>query len=324
LVTTVAVALVVATPHARARPQQRSGQPPRQAVPPLGLESTDDEIRRTVNAVRAGRKLTPRAWPNGARVAVGLSFDIDNELLSRNSPLPIPLSQGEYGATTGLPRILAMLDRQQVPATFYVPAVSAMLHPDMIPAIMKAGRHEIGVHGWIHEFLPSVGDAALEERLLTQAIAYLTKAIGKRPAGYRAPSWAFSPNTLSQILKAGFLYDSSFMAMDEPYELVQDGRPTGLTELPIEWILDDFPYYGGDASGSAPSPEAVFQIYKDEFDMAYQERTMVVLTTHPHVSGHRSRVAQIEKLIAYMKGKPGVWFATLEQIAGAVKTGTAR
>jgi peptidoglycan/xylan/chitin deacetylase (PgdA/CDA1 family) len=302
------------------RTQQRGNQPPRiEGVEPIGLDASEDQIKRVVGAVRAGRKLTPKSWPNGGRVAVAISFDIDNELLSRTSPQPVPLSQGEYGATTALPRILAMLDRQQIPATFYIPAVSAMLHPDMIPAIMKSGRHEIGVHGWIHENLPSVGDAAHEERLLMQAIDYLTKAMGKRPVGYRAPSWAFSPHTLSQILKAGFLYDSSFMAMDEPYELVQDGRPTGLTELPIEWILDDFPYYSGNASGSLPSPEAVFNIYKDEFDVAYQERTMVVLTTHPHVSGHRSRLIQIEKLVTYMKSKPGVWFATLEQIANAVK-----
>ena len=301
---------------------QRGAQPPPprvEGVEPIGLDASEDQIKRVVGAVRAGRKLTPKSWPNGARVAVAISFNIDNELLSRTSPLPVPLSQGEYGATTALPRILAMLDRQQVPATFFIPAVSAMLHPDMIPSIVKAGRHEIGVHGWIHENLPSVGDAGHEQRLLTQAIDYLTKAMGKRPVGYRAPSWAFSPHTLSQVLEAGFLYDSSFMAMDEPYELVQNGKPTGLTELPIEWILDDFPYYSGNASGSLPSPEAVMNVYKDEFDVAYQERTMVVLTTHPHISGHRSRLAQIEKLITYMKSKPGVWFATLEQIANAVK-----
>jgi peptidoglycan/xylan/chitin deacetylase (PgdA/CDA1 family) len=236
----------------------------------------------------------------------------------------VPLSQGEYGATTALPRILAMLDRQKIPATFYIPAVAAMLHPGMIPAILAAKRHEIGVHGWIHENLPSIGDAALEEALMTRAIEYLTKAIGKRPAGYRAPSWAFSEHTLGHILQAGFLYDSSMMAMDEPYEILADGKPTGLVELPIEWILDDFPYYSGNASGSLPSPEGVFQIYKDEFDMAYEERTMVVITLHPHVSGHRSRLTQIEKLITYMKSKPGVWFATLEQIASFVKPGTNR
>jgi len=299
---------------------QRGGVP----IPPQGgeirIDATEDEIKQGFGAVRAGRKLTPQAWPNGARVAVALSFDIDNELLSRNNPLPVPLSQGEYGALSGLPRILAMLDRHQIPATFYIPAASAILHPEMIPSIRKANRHEIGVHGWIHENLPSIGDAAREQRLLTQAIDYLTKAAGKRPVGYRAPSWAFSPNTLDQILAAGFLYDSSMMAMDEPYELVAKGKPTGLIELPIEWILDDFPYYSGNAQGSLPSPDAVYQIYKDEFDMAYDERTLMVLTTHPHVSGHRSRVAQLEKLIVYMKSKPGVWFATLEQIATAVKT----
>jgi peptidoglycan/xylan/chitin deacetylase (PgdA/CDA1 family) len=289
------------------------------AVSPLDHDATEDQIKQTVNRVRAGRKLTPKVWPTGARVAVGLSFDIDNELLARTNPLPVPLSQGEYGATTALPRILAMLDRQQIPATFYIPAVSAMLHPEMIPAIAKTGRHEIGVHGWIHENLPSIADAAVEERLMTRAIEYLTKAIGKRPVGYRAPSWAFSPHTLGHILKAGFLYDSSMMAMDEPYEIMADGKATGLVELPIEWILDDFPYYSGNASGSLPSPEAVFQIYKNEFDVAYDERTMVIITLHPHVSGHRSRLTQIERLVAYMKSRPGVWFATLEQIATAVK-----
>ena len=285
----------------------------------IRLDASEDQIKQTVGSVRAGRQLTPKAWPNGARVAVGISFDVDNELLARTNPLPVPLSQGEYGAITGLPRILAMLDRQQAPATFYIPAVSAMLHPDMIPSILRAGRHEIGVHGWMHESPPSIGDPADEERLLTKAIDYLTKATGKRPVGYRAPEWAFSEHTLSQIQRAGFLYDSSFMAMDEPYELVQHGKPTGLTELPVDWILDDFPYYGGNASGSLPSPEAVLQIYEDEFDVAYQEGTMLILTAHPHISGHRSRVTQLEKLIVYMKAKPGVWFGTLEQIAAAIK-----
>jgi peptidoglycan/xylan/chitin deacetylase (PgdA/CDA1 family) len=290
-----------------------------EAVRPLEHDATLEQIRSTVNRVRAGRKLTPKAWPNNARVAVSLTFDIDNELLARGNPLPVPLSQGEYGATTAMPRILAMLERQQIPATFFIPAVAAMLNPDMIPAIVKMKRHEIGVHGWIHENAASINDRAVEQRLLTQSIDYLAKAAGSRPLGFRAPSWVFSPHTLGLILEAGFLYDSSMMAMDEPYEVVADGKATGLVELPIEWILDDFPYFSGNAAGSLPSPEAVFRIYRDEFDVAYDERTMVVLTMHPHVVGHRSRVAQMERLVEYMKSKPGVWFATLEQIARAVK-----
>jgi peptidoglycan/xylan/chitin deacetylase (PgdA/CDA1 family) len=121
------------------------------------------------------------------------------------------------------------------------------------------------------------------------------------------------------IRQSGFLYDSSLMAMDDAYEIVADGKPTGLIELPIEWILDDFPYFGGNASGSLPAPASAFQIYKDEFDVAYDERGLFILTMHPHVVGHRSRAAQLDRFIAYMKSKPGVWFATLEQIARAVQ-----
>jgi peptidoglycan/xylan/chitin deacetylase (PgdA/CDA1 family) len=312
----VAVFAVVCSAY----PGGQTAQKP-ETVRPLEHDATEEQIRQTVNRVRAGRKLTPKAWPNGARVAVSLTFDIDNELLARANPLPVPLSQGEYGATTALPRILAMLDRQAIPATFFIPAVAAMLDAKMIPAILKAPRHEIGVHGWIHENLASIGDRAVEQRLLKQSVDYLTKATGRRPVGFRAPSWVFSPYTLGLILEAGFLYDSSLMAMDEPYEVLADGKPTGLVELPIEWILDDFPYYSGNAQGSLPSPEAVFQIYRDEFDVAYDERTMVIITLHPHVTGHRSRLAQLDRLITYMKSKPGVWFATLEQIARVVKQG---
>ncbi len=319
LVLMLSLIVMTALPPLQAR-QPPAPQPARvPGAEPIGVTASLDEVRRVVGAVRAGRRLTPRPWPNGARVAVALSFDVDNELLSRNSPLPVPLSQGEYGATTGLPRILSVLDRHGVPATFFIPAVSAMLDDRMIPSIMQSKHHEIGVHGWIHENLPALADAALEQRLLTQSIDYLTKVTGRRPVGYRAPSWAFSPHTLSQVVQAGFLYDSSFMAMDEPYELVQNGKPTGLVEIPIEWILDDYPYFGPNASGAIPSPAAVYEIYQAEFDAAYDEGTMFVLTTHPHVIGHRSRIAQLDRLIAYMKSKPGVWFATHEQVALAVK-----
>jgi peptidoglycan/xylan/chitin deacetylase (PgdA/CDA1 family) len=294
-------------------------QQPTPGFPPIPIDATEEQVRQAVALVRAGPKLTPKSWPNGARVAVCLSFDVDNELLARTAPLPVPLSQGEYGATTGLPRVLDLLDRHSIPASFYIPAMSAALHPQMIQDILQRKRHEIGVHGWMHENLPQVGDAAKEEQLLTQSIEYLTKATGKRPVGFRAPSWAFSQSTLDQIRKAGFLYDSSFMAMDEPYELLANGQKTGMIELPINWIADDYPYYEPQASGSLPDPQLVFEVYKGEFDMAYQEHTMFILTMHPHITGHRSRIAGLERLVIYMKSKPGVWFATLEQVADYVK-----
>ena len=105
--------------------------------------------------------------------------------------------------------------------------------------------------------------------------------------------------------------------MDEPYELVSNGDPTGIVELAIDWTLTETPYLG--RGGTMPSPELLYQLYKEEFDGAYEQRTMFVLTLHPHVSGHRAPLHHLDQLIAYMKSKPGVWFATGEQIARYVK-----
>jgi len=293
-----------------------------QSTPPSRW--TRDQIMSATSTVRAGRKLTPQQWPNGARVAVSLNFDVDNETLSLSggNTAPVELSAGEFGATQGLPRVLELLDRHSVPASFFIPAVSAMLHPQMIQDIKKRPRHEIGVHGWIHENFQTLNNAAEEERLMNQAIEYMTEAIGKRPVGFRAPSWAFSQFTPGLIRKAGFLYDSSLMAMDEPYELLIDNQHTGIVELPVEWILDDHPYFT--RTGALPSPEMIFKVYRDEFDAAYEQRSMMILTMHPHVIGHRSRITHLDKFIAYMKSKPGVWFATTEQIATYVKEAASK
>ncbi len=283
-----------------------------------GTKWTDAQLHQTVDAARVGRKLTPKSWPNGARVAVCLSFDDDTEapLLRDGTTSATTLSASDFGAESGTPRILAMLDRYQIPATFFVTGVDAMLHPEMLAAIQKSGRHEVGIHGWIHEFPPRLADGE-EERLLDRAIEYITKSTGKRPSGYRAPSWAFSGVTLDLIRKKGFLYDSSLQALDEPYEIRSRGEDTGLVELAIDWTLTETPYLG--QNGHMPSPELLYQLYKDEFDGAYREGTTFILTLHPYLSGHRAPMQHLDAFVAYMKSKPGVWFATCAQVAQYVK-----
>ena len=280
------------------------------------------QIESTVNRVRAGRDLTPKTWPNGARVAVALSFDMDSEtgFLRSGMLSPQPLSRGEYGPRVGVPRILRMLEANGIPASFFIPAVSGQLHPETVDAILKSPlRHEIGVHGWVHERLTDL--SAGEERNLTRrAFDFWTQRLGRKPAGIRTPSWDFTAETLAIIRELGFLYDSSLMGDDRPYEILAGGKPAGLVELPVEWILDDFTYYSYDRSASAyhrMSDSEVLEIYRGEFDKACEEGTMFLLTMHPFVSGHRSRLGAVERLAAHMKSKPGVWFATHEQVARA-------
>ena len=286
-----------------------------------GWQWTMDSVNKVVNAVRAGRSLQPKAWPNGARVAVLLSFDVDNETVAIRfgEPTVGSLSQAEYGARAGLPRVVNLLDAHKIPATFFIPSVSLAITPSMAGVIKKSGRHEFGVHGWIHEMNATLPDS-IERRLLKKALTELTALTGTKPTGYRAPSWNFSPNTLSILRDMGFRYESSLMSDDRPYELMQNGKPTGLVELPVEWILDDAPLFDPRGERYSP-PREVARVWMDEFDKAYEEGTMFVLTMHPHISGHRSRIVALEQLIAHIesKGAGKVWWATHGEAAEYVR-----
>jgi peptidoglycan/xylan/chitin deacetylase (PgdA/CDA1 family) len=281
-------------------------------------EWPEEVWRRIVERARAGRSLSPKAWPGGARCAVALSFDADHETipLRDSDESPMRISQGQYGNRQGVPRIRALLEREQIPATFFYPAVSALLHPDEVRGVAAEG-HEIGIHSWIHErntVLPFMAERELSYR----AADVLERLSGRAPVGMRTASWDFSPNTLQIIVEMGLLYDSSLMADDEPYELLADGNPTGVVELPPEWIRDDAVYFNMHRfSGLRPytPPSAVEEIFKAEFDGAYAEGGMFLLTMHPHVIGHRSRMPLLERLIKYAKARGNVWFATHEQVA---------
>jgi peptidoglycan/xylan/chitin deacetylase (PgdA/CDA1 family) len=296
-------------------------QPVPQTTAKPGWQWTMDSVNTVVNAVRAGRSLQPKAWPNGARVAVLLSFDVDNETVALRfgEPTVGSLSQAQYGARAGLQRIVTLLDAHRIPATFFIPSVSLALTPSMADVIKKSGRHEFGVHGWIHEMNSTLPDS-IERRLLARAVSELTTLTGTKPTGYRAPSWNFSPNTLSILRDMGFRYESSLMADDRPYELNQNGKPTGIVEIPVEWILDDAPLFDPRGDRYSP-PRDVARVWMDEFDKAYDEGTMLVLTMHPHISGHRSRIVALEQLIAHIesKGAGKVWWTTHGEAAEYVR-----
>ena len=282
----------------------------------------EQQWRAIVNHVRAGRTLRPAKWPGGARCAVALSFDSDHETneLRDGGKSIARLCWGQYGNRVGVPRILALLARYGVPATFYVPAVSALIYPDEQRRLVGEG-HELGIHGWIHE-LNSVLDYEAERELLLQAADTLERVGGTRPVGMRTPSWDFSPHTLRIAREMGLAYDSSLMADEDCYELLLDGEPTGLIELPVEWVRDDAVYFMMHRFQSLrpyTPPAEVLDIFRRELDAAYNEGGIFQLTMHPHVIGYRSRIWILDEIIRHARGKAGTWFATHAQVVDWVK-----
>jgi peptidoglycan/xylan/chitin deacetylase (PgdA/CDA1 family) len=281
-------------------------------------EWSEPEWRRIVGRARAGRSLAPGSWPGGARCAVALSFDADHETIPLRDAdeSPMRISQGQYGNRQGVPRIRALLRRHGVRASFFYPAVSALLHPEEVRAVAEEG-HEIGIHSWIHEANTQL-PPGVERELTFRAADTLERIAGRRPVGIRTASWDFSVDTMDIIRELGLLYDSSLMADDDPYELTDQGEPTGIVELPPEWIRDDAVYFNMlrfSALRPYTPPSAVEEIFRAEFDAAHAEGGLFLLTMHPHVIGHRSRIALLERLVEHMKARGGVWFATHEEVA---------
>lgn len=144
-------------------------------------------------------------------LTVCLSFDWDTITLWRNGKDATSVSRGEFGAHV-IPRILDLLKKYDVPATFFVPGMSAKSYPDMAKAIVDAG-HEIGHHGFVHEN-PLRLDRDGEKEALVRGLEALDEVLGLRPTGWRSPGWAISEHTLPLLAEHGFVYDSSLMGND--------------------------------------------------------------------------------------------------------------
>jgi peptidoglycan-N-acetylglucosamine deacetylase len=278
--------------------------------------------RGLVNQVRAGRRLRPTIWPQGARCAVALSFDSDhetNELRDGGKSIG-RMSWGQYGSRVGVPRIAALLRAHDVRCSFYVPAVTALLHPDEQRALVADG-HEIGIHGWIHE-LNSVLPREAERDLMLRAADTLERITGTRPVGVRTPSWDFSPATLAITKEMGLQYDSSLMADEDCYELLLHGEATGVVEVPVEWVRDDAVYFmmnRGQSLRPYTAPSDVLEIFRREFDAAHAEGGLFQLTCHPHIIGYRSRIWILEELLRHAKSTGSVWFGTHAEVAAWAK-----
>ncbi len=254
---------------------------------------------------------------------------------------PDDISRGLFAGEVGVPRILELFRREGLTQTFFWPGHPIETFPEQFDACVAAG-HEIGVHGYSHEN-PIAMTREQESAVLDRCIDLIEKRAGRRPTGYVAPWWEFSPVTNELLLERGITYDHSLMHRDfEPYyvrvgdswtkidysrpadtwmEPLVRGRETDLVEIPANWYLDDLPpmmfVKTSPNSHGFVNPRDIEQMWTDQFDWVYREQDYAAftMTIHPDVAGRPQVLMALERIIAHIKGHDGVQWVTFDEIA---------
>jgi peptidoglycan-N-acetylglucosamine deacetylase len=255
-------------------------------------------------------------WPEGARCAAAFTFDFDAEEVwigedPQNAHRPGVLSQGTYGAKVAVPRLLELLARHRLAATFFVPGRVAERHPRRVAEIAAAG-HELGHHGYTHTS-PTLLSREEEEKELVKGLEVL-RSFGTEIAGYRSPSWDLSPHTLSLLQQHGLRYSSNLMDDIRPYR--HEGLD--LAEVPVHWILDDAPHFWFDGASwtkSIATTASVRSLWEEEFLGIRELGGACVFTMHPQIIGRPGRLAFLDAFMDYVTGLGDVWIATAAEIA---------
>jgi peptidoglycan/xylan/chitin deacetylase (PgdA/CDA1 family) len=264
------------------------------------------------------------------RSTVCLTFDFDamSVWFGYEHTTPAMLQRGEYGARVGVPRLLQMLEREGLPATFFVPGHTLESFPEESRRIIDAG-HELAHHSYAH--VDPSGQAPDEERADFERALQAFERLGITPVGYRSPSADVSELTLSLLEEHGFAYDSSLMADDyRPYrprigdqvsrdEPLVKGREADLIEIPMCFELDDWPHFQFNFAphrAGLSAPSKVLEIWQGELDYmdAHVDGGVLVVCMHPQVIGRGHRVAMLERFIEHARGL-GAEFRELRDVA---------
>ncbi|EFP5425076.1 polysaccharide deacetylase [Campylobacter coli] len=254
---------------------------------------------------------------------------------------PDDISRGLFAGEVGIPRLLKLFKKYNIPATWFAPGHSIETFPEQMKMIVDAG-HEIGAHGYSHEN-PIAMSAKQEEDVLLKSIELIEKISGKKPSGYVAPWWEFSNITNEPLLKHGIKYDHSLMHNDfTPYYVrVGDkwtkidyskdakewmkplvrGQETDLIEIPANWYLDDLPpmmfIKKSPNSFGFVSPRDIGQMWIDQFDWVYREMDYAIfpMTIHPDVSARPQVLLMHERIIEHINKHEGVKWVNLNDMA---------
>lgn len=240
---------------------------------------------------------------NRNEITVCLSFDFDADSAQvRQLEEPGRISKGLFAIRRGIPRILSLLNKHEIKATFFVCGWVAEKYPELTKDIVD-NKHEIAAHGYLHEYFDTL--SIYEEKAIIDKTTRILGKFTEKIYGFRAPYFKLSSNTLRLLVEAGYIYDSSLMADDHPYFLSFPESKNKMIEFPVEWFLDDWVIF----ESHQHSPGVAFDIWKSQFDALRKmedippNHRVINFTFHPACIGHAYRINVLDRLISHMKTK---------------------
>jgi peptidoglycan/xylan/chitin deacetylase (PgdA/CDA1 family) len=270
----------------------------------------------------------PITWPGNKMVALLPTIHQEGDAICYKNPDGTKDSQDQsnrqYGAKIGVWRLLKILEKRRIRATFFVCGNSGERYPEASKAIVDAG-HDIAGHGFFHEVLWTLSDEG-EEEVFKKTLGTLERSSGTRPRGSR--SCAASRRTLHIAAKMGLEWDSSMWNDDYPYLLSFDNGKT-LVEIPFS-INNDVNFIGGGITapsyilGKFRSPKNALDSWKAELDACLNHPSgkprMMTFCMHDYLTGHPANAKAFDDFLEYAQQDDRVWFATYSELAAWWKT----
>jgi allantoinase len=280
-------------------------------------------------------KRNPLRWPNGKRLAVMITTNLEYWDQVKDSPKPYyPGGPGivggdlpgnvydnpnytwrEYGQRVGVWRMFDAFDAAGVPSTCTMNAKMGLERRAVIDAALERGW-EIVAHNYVQSELLTdyMFDIDKEREIIRATLKVYNDVCGKPAKGWLSSSLRSTLNTIDILAEEGLTFVTDLLNDDQPY-LVQTRSGKPMVSVPYTSEVNDFTVFmrqGMDCDGA-------FGVFKEQFDCLYEESKtsgrFLNIGLHPHVIGQPFRIRALKDFLAYVKQFDDVWFATREEIA---------
>lgn len=273
-------------------------------------------------AYSAIAKRAPLRLPSGARIAVWVTPNVEHFRYDKPAISLTPMTAGmrpdvlnyawrDYGARVGIWRLIEIFARHSIPATAALNAECCERYPQIIEAGNSLGW-EWMAHGQSNSLLMAGLAQAEERKVIASVLDTIANCTGKRPRGWLSPALTETDNTLDLLAEVGISYVADWCNDELPYRMKTRGGT--LIAMPYTLEIGDIPIFleqGG-------SGEDFYRAVVDQFDVLWEEGAkaprIMSMALHPFLIGHPFRAIYLDRALAHIKEREGVWFATGSEI----------